>query len=70
MQQHTTTRQQKHKCKTEHDEQQPPAPQRRETNDRLEARIAQYKQFIKSGNEAMDRVRQEKDDAGREMQCA
>ena len=53
---HTTEAQ----VQTEQDEQQPPAQQRRETNDGLEARIAQYKQFIKSGNEAMDRVRQEK----------
>ncbi|CAK9061487.1 unnamed protein product [Durusdinium trenchii] len=45
---------------TEQEEQhQQPAPQRRETSDRLEARITQYKDFIKRGNETMDRVRKE-----------
>ena len=45
---------------TDQDEQQQqPAPQRRETSDRLEARITQYKDFIRRGNETMDRVRKE-----------
>ena len=39
----------------------PATPRRQESADRYEARIAQYKEFIKRGNEAMDQVRYEKE---------